>query len=434
MKKVLVTAVVTAMLMVPANVMAETTTSKGLTISFDNIEELISEYNPTVKVSNHLLDILEHQYDVNEDQIDDEVSQLKQSLTDQVTQYDIRIDNLNNFKDIYTMIKDQSSDESVIDDCEAKILEYNNEINTLMEAKTGLQAQEEDIDEMREDLEDELDEDYKLDKRETRCQISLNCDTQVYQAQMNYLGYLEHCPELKEARNQLELLNKKQDAMNLKQSLGMTTQADLDELQVDIKNAELKVDSLEREMNDIEGSLNLALGKDYDKELTIEPLPDLDWEKIRNIDYEEDLENALSENYNLKLKKVDLANMENEADRADDSDEEDIADIQSEDLEIQIKEMKRKIELAFNQAHQDLLTKENALEVNFADYNNGITSLNQAKIKYEIGLISYLDYLEAQNNYDIVEHQYQNSQQAVLEAFTVYQWVVKGLIPSLNSK
>ncbi len=424
MKKIIIAIVVTVLLMLPANVLAEPTTSKGSTLSFDNLEELISEYNPAVKISDRLLEILDQQYDLAEDLIDDQISAAQTALTAQIAQYDSQIASYASLIDYYTNINPDP----------VKADTYTTAKNNLEAVKTLLQAQLNNVDDSEDDSEEELEEDFDLDKRQTRCQITLSRDTQVYLAQKSYLGYLTLSSKLQEAKDQLDLLNKNQDIMKLKVSLGMATQADLENFQVSLESAKLAVDGLEREISNAEGTLNLALGHDFNKQLTIEPLPALDWEKIHNINYEKDLESALAANYKLELLNVNSLKKGNEAERADeDSGEEKIAEIARENLEIQIEDMKRKIESAFDQAHKNLLAKEDAYEVALGNYQLSTTNWNFTKLKYDLGMISSLDYSDAQNKYEVVQHQYQNAQQAVLEAYTDYQWAVAGLIPSLNS-
>ncbi len=180
--------------------------------------------------------------------------------------------------------------------------------------------------------------------------------------------------------------------MKLKLSLGMATQANSDELQVNLENAKIGVDTLTRTMSDLKGSLNLALGQDYDNDLTLASLPGPDWEKIHNLNYDRDLEDAKDNNYKLKLLNVDYDNKDNAYDRADTSSEEDKADLERDNLKVQINDLERKIEFAFDQVSKNLLAKEDAYEVALGNYQLSTTNWNFIKIKYDLGMISSLDY------------------------------------------
>lgn len=434
MKKVLAAAVVTALLWLPTNVVADTSSLSPLTISFEMLEAEISENNISVQVADRLLEKLDHAYDYQEDQISNEMDSAQGQLKFQMAQLDGQVASYDSFIDIYTKIRDGSVDPAVIADCNAKIEIFNMAKNSIIEVKTELQDQLDELSDTEEDLEDNLEEDFDLNKDQARSQISLNRDSQIYLAQKNYLGYFTLAPKLQEARDQLDLLNKKQDVSKLMLSLGMTTQAELELLQAGIQNAELAVASLERNMNDIKGNLNLALGRDYDEELTLAPLPALDQEELSSVNLAEDLEEALDSNYNLKLMEIDLDKKDNEVDRADERSAEEMAEIDYENLELQIEDLKRKIEFTFNQAANNLTAKEDALAADLTIFNTSQTTWNFAALKYDLGMISHLDYLAAQNEYETAQHQYKSAQQSLLEAYTDYQWAVEGLIPSLSQK
>ena len=434
MKKVLAAVIVSTLLWLPTNVVADTSSPSPLTISFEMLEAEISENNISVQVADRLLDKLDHAYDYREDQISLEMDSAQGQLNFQIAQMDGQVASYNSFIDIYTKIRDGSVDPAVIADCNAKIEIFNMAKNSVAAVKAELQDQLDELDDLEEDLEDELDEDYDLDKQQARSQIALNRDSQIYLAQKNYLGYFTLAPKVQEARNQLDLLNKKQDVSKLMVCLGMTTQAELELLQAGLQNAELAAESLERNLNDIKGNLNLALGRAYDDELILTALADLDQEKIRDVNYEEDLESVLSENYNLKLMEIDLDKKDNEVDRADERSAEEMAEIDYENLELQIEDLKRKIEFTFNQAANDLTSKEDALAAGLTSFNTSQTTWNFAALKYDLGMISHLDYLAAKNEYETAQHQYKSAQQSLLEAYTDYQWAVEGLIPSLSQK
>ncbi|HWQ71067.1 MAG TPA: TolC family protein [Desulfitobacteriaceae bacterium] len=426
MKKLLVTAIVSALLMLPTNVLAVTNVSS---LSFDKLEDEIDEYNPAVKIYDRQLEIVEETFDIQKDAMEDQISAAQAELAAQIAQYDAQITDYTGFIENYTNLQTASGDPSVDAFCQAQIDLYTGAKNAAVAAKALLQAGADD----EADWEDDLDDDLKLAKQTARYSANLGRDTQVYLAQKNYLGYAALSPKLEEAKAQLDLLTKQQDIMKLKLNLGLATQANADEFEVNIENAKIGVATLERTMNDLKGSLNLALGQDYDNDLTLAPLPEPDWEKIHNLDYGQDLRDAKDNSYKLKLLNVDYDSKDNEYDRADTSSEEDKADLERDNLKVQINDMERKIEFAFDQAYKDLLAKEDAYEVASGNYQLNTTNWNFTKIKYDLGMISSLDYSDAENKYEVVQHQYQSAQQDVLEAYTDYQWAVEGLIPSLNS-
>ncbi len=426
MKKILITAIMAALLLLPVNVLAATNVSS---LSFDKVEDKIYEYNPAVKVFDQQLEILEETFDIQKDAMEDQISAVQTQLAAQIAQYDAQIMEYTGFIENYTNLQTASGDPNIDGFCQAQIDLYTGAKNAAVAAKALLQAGADD----EADWEDDLDEDLKLAKQTARYSANLGRDTQVYLAQKNYLGYAALAPKLEEAKAQLDLLTKQQDIMKLKLSLGMATQANSDELQVNLENAKIGVDTLTRTMSDLKGSLNLALGQDYDNDLTLASLPGPDWEKIHNLNYDRDLEDAKDNNYKLKLLNVDYDNKDNAYDRADTSSEEDKADLERDNLKVQINDLERKIEFAFDQVSKNLLAKEDAYEVALGNYQLSTTNWNFIKIKYDLGMISSLDYLDAQNKYEVVQHQYQNAQQAILEAYTDYQWAVEGLIPSLNS-
>jgi len=236
-------------------------------------------------------------------------------------------------------------------------------------------------------------------------QIDMAEDQIAWGAQQLYLTYYGLTQTKDNLQTNVTSLQKKLTAQQLKESLGLAIHTDVTATELQIKELNMTIDKLNQSMNDLKGQLNVMLGQDFDTELTLSEPSSVSQSKLRDMNYEEDLDDALVQSYNVRLK--------------DDSDE--------------IEDAERSFTLAFHQAYQNVQDKKKALELEQLKLNNEQLKYDQNILMNSLGLVSPLDFEGLRSLYLTQVNKVKTAQQDVLQAYTAYDWMKKGLTVSTGA-
>lgn len=245
-------------------------------------------------------------------------------------------------------------------------------------------------------------EDKRGDMWKSWLQVEQGKEQAIWGAQQLYLAYNGIAQTKDNLQTNVTLLQKKLTAQQLKESLGLAIHTDVTATELQIKELNMTLDKLNQSMDDLKGQLNVMLGQDFDTELTLSEPSSVSQSKLRAMDYEEDLDDALIQSYNVRLK--------------EDSDE--------------IKDAERSFTLAFHQAYQNVQDKKKALELEQLKLNNEQLKYDQNVLMNSLGLISSLDFEGLRSLYLTQVNKVKTAQQDVLQAYTSYDWMKKGLTVS----
>ncbi|NMA68591.1 MAG: TolC family protein [Desulfitobacterium sp.] len=190
-------------------------------------------------------------------------------------------------------------------------------------------------------------------------------ETQIIQGvQSLFLSYFNLLEQRGSLADAVEIMESQLKVSKISESLGLGTSYDTLKLEIQLKEQKRTLNDIDKTLEDMIGSINLMLGQDYDVNLTLLEAKAMKKSLIRNIDYDEDLEEALKLSYDVRL-----ADKNNDREQAE-----------------------RQFTFAFHQAYQNLKDKLKALELaeEKLEYEKIFYDLNE--LKHSLGLMSKLEF------------------------------------------
>ena len=229
-----------------------------------------------------------------------------------------------------------------------------------------------------------------------------NLMNQYYQLQEN----------LKTAQSGKELAEASLQSVQTQASLGMATANDVLTAQEAVKTAQAGIISIESSLQSVKQNLQVMTGWAYNAEPEIAPMPELDVTRIDAMNPETDLEKALETNYTLMIDKRTLENTDNAANQQITrqtiaNDEQKIASGLT-DLYNQVIQAKD----SYDQAQSALALEEQ--------------NMAAVQTKYDLGMVSRLEYLQAQNTYIQSQADFRIQELSLQAAMDAYDWALKG--------
>ena len=336
------------------------------TLEYEEIADLIHEYNVTVQ---------NNQYDYNK------------FLKDYgKTREDIA-------REYRDLASDLESDMSGDDSAMAKVSDL----------QLQLQA-----DQLREQADNNVEDSYIYYL--TYCQAE---DNLALSAQSRFISYYRNRLELESAREQNTVLETTYGQTVVKQQAGTATQADVLSAEEAVLEQDKRIANLEQEIESTRQKLIVMLGWRGTDQPEMRELPPVDLDEIAAIDYEADKQEALENNYTLRINKRKLENAIEKANK--------------EDLEKTISANEKQIGVSLLSSWQSLMTAKLLYEQALADEAAEQRNTELGRQKWNAGVITRHE-LE-QQEYALAEKQrtVQTSAMSLLEALETYRWGVKGL-------
>ena len=438
-------------------------------LKFEDIEKLMNRHNPSIQVNKNLIKNLEDGIDAMEDAeddkedledaidgIDDGISMLNELIDDQTSMLEAL--NLSLFPggegflpgeddDTDTGLIGQDPDEENGEEDEGSgdiQLPINNQPDGLVYGTLGktimyvqvlyemnLQSLESNIDM----LEDQLDALEKLPSQimeleKTILQLEMANESIILGAQNLYLGYHTLVRELDGLAKNLELLEDQINIMTLQEELGMITSLDLMGLENQRDVLELAIATMESQLNNLLGQLNIMFGQDFDWELEIENTIKIDEDDIVDIDYKDDLKKARRNSYAIKIKDYDNEISDHNlwwAERYGKRADRRTAERDLENAEIELEQENKNVELTFHNSYENVQAK-------FSAYENAVKVLEYEKkqyeileLKYELGMISKINFKQGEAEYKSQMNKFTAVEQDLFQAWLVYEALLQGI-------
>ncbi len=238
----------------------------------------------------------------------------------------------------------------------------------------------------------------------------------VATAQTSMISYFHQKNEMERSKVNLELLEAEYQAVLAKQSAGMATQMDVLLVQENIYNAKGSIDKLYASTEETRQKLCIMLGWKYDDNPEIMEIPAVDMDRIPFIDLEADKQIAFQNNYSLKINKRKLANAS--------------ADITKETLKRTISSNEQNINAAIVSNYQTILQSKAAYDQAVGEYNLESTNMNTAQQRYQVGMLSALDYQKQNNAYVTKSIAVRSAELTLFQTIQAYDNGIAGLASS----
>ena len=232
-------------------------------------------------------------------------------------------------------------------------------------------------------------------------------------AQSNMISYHKKQLELEQKQTDLELAREKYSLEQVKQAAGTVTAVDVLTAKESLQSSENNIKELESGIENLKEELYISLGWKHNDSPDIKELPQMDVSRIDGVDPDRDLETALENNYTLKINKRKLENARSKTTR--------------ESLETKIRNNEKQIGASLSSAYKNVLSARLSYEQAVAEAQLEETNTNIAAGKLQAGMMTSLEYKEQEYKMESSRLNAEMAAVSLFQAMETYDWSVKGL-------
>lgn len=405
-------------------------------IEYSFIDRLILSRNTTVKTNENTIDKLY----INFSSLDDAEDDLKDSINDMEN----LLDSMKNTASPYTKqnVAKPADDAAPIDFIIFGINENVNAIISSLEAanKKNIDTLAENIDSMEEQLDNIKDQKLDMHKliNKMKVQTEMINNQMVWTGENLILAYNSLEIEKENIDRNLALLQSQLKALNIKKELGLVAKIDVENLQLSIDDLNYNKKNLNTQQDNIKRQLNLLIAQPYNTQLEITFAPEINYDKIDTMNFQEDLDNSKDKSYALKIQEYELEAKQTAVDRSYDNDDEDddedereqeyalaLEDLDNEKLKAQ--DTERQYILSFKSLYEEVKDKKEALDIQKKKFEYQKDSLKSSDLRYSLGLISKMEYDSSKESYNNQEAKVESAKIDLAKTYKKYEWLLNGL-------
>lgn len=337
-------------------------------LEFDEIKDLIHEYNPTV-IQNAI------------------------SYKDYLTKNrdDVAQDYYDKANEIYSNISYPDSDDANYGSGVAAALRNEQQAESLMEQGD-------------ENTDDQATMRIQYDQAEARL---------AKQAQGLMITYWTQYYNLDSQKAQIEQAKNSYQSEQNRLAAGMSTQAKVLSASESVSNAEAALVTAESNLASTKENLCLMLGWSYGADVEISELPEPDQDKIAAIDVNADIQTALENNYAYRLTQKQLTNARTTTVK--------------EKLTETEKNQKETVSNSVKSAYDSLLLAQSNYEQAKSALALEEVSMKSADVKLAAGTITKNTYENQKASYTSAQVTAKTQKLSLLQAMVDYDWAVNGL-------
>lgn len=405
-------------------------------IEYNFIDRLILSRNTTVKTNENTIDKLY----INFSSLDDAEDDLKDSINDMEN----LLDSMKNTASPYTKqsVAKPADDAAPIDFIIFGINENVNAIISSLEAvnKKNIDTLAENIDSMEEQLDNIKDQRLDMHKliNKMKVQTEMINNQMVWTGENLILAYNSLEIEKKNIDRNLALLQNQLKALNLRKELGLVAEIDVENLELSIDDLNYNKKNLSTQQDNIKRQLNLLIAQPYDTQLEITFTPEINYDKVDTMNFQEDLDDSKDKSYTLKIQEYELEAKQTAVDRAYDNDDEDddedereqeyalaLEDLDDEKLKAQ--DTEREYILSFKKLYEEVKDKKEALDMQNKKFEYQKDNLKALDLRYSLGLISKMEYDSSKESYNNQEAKVESAKIDLAKSYKKYEWLLNGL-------
>lgn len=232
-------------------------------------------------------------------------------------------------------------------------------------------------------------------------------------AQQQMIAYYVNQLQLEQDQKNRELLTETYQSVQTQRTLGMATEVDVLSAEESLRNANKAVLDDRNTIENNQEKLFVALGWKHDDRPEVGALPEPDPDRIAAMNPAVDKEQAVENSYTMKINKRKLENAKSSETK--------------ETLEKTIREDTQTIGASVTGSYQNVLAAKAAMELKQAQMELQEKTMQTTERQYQLGMIGRLDYLNSRYAYDSAVIQAQTAKYNLLQAIQSYEWVLNGL-------
>lgn len=335
-------------------------------IEYDELADLIHEYNATVQ--NNLYDYKKFREDYGD--TNDDVS-----------------------REYYRLAQDFYSDMSGDDDAGSLIADLNLQIQA---------------DNMMKQADETLEDSgiYLLTYEQAEKSL-------VVSAQSDMISYYKKLLEREQKEAQLEEAQRAYELSQVQLAAGTATQLEVLTARESVQTAENELTQLDSDIQNLKESFFVLLGWKHNDSPEIGELPDIDLSWIDEMDPDGDLAQAIENNYTLRINKRRLENAKDQTTR--------------DSLNTSIANNEKKIGSSLSSAYKTVLSSKLAYEQAEARAQLEAENTRVAASRLQAGIITPKEYQEQENKSSSAHIDMEAAGLTLLEDMEAYRWSVNGL-------
>lgn len=198
-------------------------------------------------------------------------------------------------------------------------------------------------------------------------------------------------------------------------SIGMATQSDVLKAQKNLQSIKSTQTETLASLETLRQNLCMMTGWSYDAQPEIKEVPQADLSYLDQINLEEDRKKALENNYDLQYSRKALANMQENS-------------VDKKNQERVVKNQEQSVSASMTTLYNDIQQKKIAWQLAQAELDIETQNMSKVETKKELGMVSNLEYLQAQSAYLGKQIAEKAANMSLFSAIETYQWAVNGYL------
>lgn len=348
-------------------------------------------------------------------------------IEDQIWNYEMQNSNLEAQKNSYEKaaqnLQNQLNQVSGNADLEASLKAQIEQMNTLANnAAANIQKNQAVINGL-EDSKDDAPADLADTYATTEKQVENSANQIVMGAQTQYISLCTMQDNIEALDRTIAAIDRQLPVVEKQYEIGMATALDVENLKNQRMAAESSKLTLENQIASIENSLSLTLGNDAGTTVHVQKVPEVTDRQLREMNYEKDLEEAKTNSYTIWQKRDALRKASNDY-------EDDVTSTLDayNAAKIDLAAAQEQVENDFRKLFNDVSEKKRLLDKAESDLELAESNYKVAETKYEKGMISKLEYENAQDTLETAKAAITTAQTDLFTAYNTYDWAKRGVM------
>lgn len=273
------------------------------------------------------------------------------------------------------------------------------------------------LDQAQEEAEDQLEDTYDSTKR----QLDNTANQIVIGAQSAYIGIITTQEGIATLDRNLAALDRQITVVEKQAEIGMVSQLTLDNLRQTRRATAAQRETLTLMQATTENQLSLLCGNTAATTVKPTALPTVTDTQLSDINYEEDLKQALDNSYAIWSAQEQAREASNQY---EDGQSSTVDAYEAAKLNLEYAE--ESAENTFRQLYLDVQDKKRLLDEAKAAYDMEKKNFDVDALQYERGMISQLDYLTAQDDLAAKQDAVNTAERDLFTAYNTYDWAKRG--------
>lgn len=348
-------------------------------------------------------------------------------IEDQIWNYEMQNSNLeaqkNSYEKAVQNLQNQLNQVSGNADLEASLKAQIEQMNTLANnAAANIQKNQAVINGL-EDSKDDAPADLADTYATTEKQVENSANQIVMGAQTQYISLCTMHDNIEALDRTIAAIDRQLPVVEKQYEIGMATALDVENLKNQRMAAESSKLTLENQIASIENSLSLTLGNDAGTTVHVQKVPEVTDRQLREMNYEKDLEEAKTNSYTIWQKRDALRKASNDY-------EDDVTSTLDayNAAKIDLAAAQEQVENDFRKLFNDVSEKKRLLDKAESDLELAESNYKVAETKYEKGMISKLEYENAQDTLETAKAAITTAQTDLFTAYNTYDWAKRGVM------